>query len=165
VHEDRTAIVNRHSQHSWNGMYVPREHSSGSGRQVSSENCSANMNPTKRTQRHEHNETTTSSSCRVYSGAFAGSQSDANAMCTLQINLPPTQRSFCNSEPNILPETKSEDLSFFVSQSTADVTGCASRYRLFNKRAVSEEMIKGTLCLSYSLCVTHTARHPWLGAY
>ena len=33
-----------HSQHSSNGMYVPREDSSGSGRQVSSENCSANMN-------------------------------------------------------------------------------------------------------------------------
>jgi len=36
----------RHSQHSSNGMYVPREDSSGAGRQVSSvENCSADMNP------------------------------------------------------------------------------------------------------------------------
>jgi hypothetical protein len=36
----------RHSQHSSNGMYVPREDSSGAGRQVSSvENCSVDMKP------------------------------------------------------------------------------------------------------------------------
>ena len=54
----------------------------------------------------------TPSSCWDYNGAFAASQSDANAMCTLQFNFLPTQCSFCNSKPNILPDTKSEDYHF-----------------------------------------------------
>jgi hypothetical protein len=78
-------------------------------------------------------------------------------MCTLQFNFLPTQRSFCNSKPNILPDTKSENVPFFVSPSTAAVTGCASGYRLFNNCAVSEDTTCPTLYAPLTLLGVHVS--------
>ena len=135
---------------------MPREDSSGAGRQVSSEeSCSSDMNPRNlhtNTMKIEVRAVTTAGRSLVFNPTLMQCaihnlfSSSTTLILQLQAKYPSGHRqriykSSCHR----------------ASQLSRDVPADTG----YSKNVPCP----GTLYLSYNSCVTHTARRPWLGAF